>query len=89
MTRTQPAVGRIGLVALLTLTFWAGMSLGPPQMAEGENRVATPRQAFLAGDERSLPILEEISATLRQIDGRLARLEKIAAEAARKDRQLP
>ena len=36
-----------------------------------------PRVAFLSGSERSEQILREISATLKSIDTRLARLEKV------------
>ena len=37
-----------------------------------------------AGSERSIPILMEISATLKQIDGRLANIEQLLQEDAKK-----
>jgi hypothetical protein len=51
--------------------------------ARASVRESPPRQAFLAGGERSLPILQEISGTLKQIDERLARIEKTLAAAAK------
>lgn len=52
-----------------------GASLSPTKVAFGEVAGTPVPPAFQAG---SVPILREISATLRQIDGRLARLEVTA-----------
>lgn len=62
----------------------AGQSLRTPP---GQKQVAdqVPPGHFLAGGERSVPILEEISATLKRMDQRLARLEKIALQVAESD----
>lgn len=47
-------------------------------------RETPPRAAFQSGAERSETILREIAATLKTMDGRLERLEKIAT-----DRKVP
>ena len=47
--------------------------------AHAEVRKPTTRQAFLSGSERSEQVLREISQTLKSIDARLARIEKLAA----------
>ena len=47
--------------------------------------VTTPQpQHMLSGGLLSLPILQDISATLRQIDGRLSHLEDVAKQIANK-----
>ncbi len=48
--------------------------------ANAEVREGVPRAAFQAGSERSETILREIAATLKTMDGRLERLEKVAAD---------
>lgn len=55
-----------------------------PNAVQAEVRETTPRAAFQAGSERSEAVLKEIAATLKTMDGRLERLEKLAA-----DRKLP
>jgi hypothetical protein len=70
--------------AVLLGVFWVGANLQPRRFARGGVRETTPKQHFLAGSERSLPILTEISATLKQIDARLARIEKTIDDAAEK-----
>ncbi|HET6424055.1 MAG TPA: hypothetical protein VFG20_10255 [Planctomycetaceae bacterium] len=55
-----------------------------PNSVRAEVRETTPRAAFQAGSERSEAVLKEIAATLKTMDGRLERLEKIAV-----DRKLP
>ncbi len=51
-----------------------------PRIAQAEVRQSPPRVAFQAGSERSETILQEIAATLKTIDGRLERIEKLAGE---------
>jgi hypothetical protein len=41
-------------------------------------------QHFKSGDQISVPVLEEILATLRQIDARLARIETVAQQTQAK-----
>lgn len=64
----------------------AGQSARPPA-GNRENVDAIPPGHFLAGGERSVPILQEISATLKRMDERLARLEKIALATVEADSQ--
>ncbi len=64
----------------------AGASLPLTNQAHGETRgLAQP--AVL--EDRSVPILREISATLRQMDARLARLEATAQRMAAKTAMSP
>jgi hypothetical protein len=69
--------GAIGL-ALATAGALAGGALSSTQIAHGEIRETAPPQSFQTGGQMSVPVLREIAATLRQIDGRLARLEAAA-----------
>ena len=59
----------------------AGQSARTPPGQKGVSDSYPPGH-FLAGGERSVPILEEVSATLKRMDERLARLEKIAVQMA-------
>ena len=70
------------LALVLLVAFAAGVSVRTPSGMTAEVRRSAPRQHFLAGSERALPVLQEISQTLKQIDARLSRIEKIAAAAA-------
>ena len=69
------------LIGVLCARPPAGQSSRP---LPGENPAADqfPAGHFMAGGERAVPVLEEISATLKRVDERLARLEKIAMQAA-------
>ena len=74
---------RAACVSLLLLGgFCAGTALQPETPARAWDREEPTRQAFLAGSERALPILQEMSETLKQIDGRLEKIEKAVAQAA-------
>jgi hypothetical protein len=65
-------------VALLA----AGMLIGPlansGNEAHGQVRSGPQPPVLQSGGQLSVPVLKEISATLQQIDARLARLEIIA-----------
>jgi hypothetical protein len=69
--------------AILLASFWAGAFLRPQPASTADIRKGPPKQHFLAGSERSVPILQDISETLKRMDDRLARIEKIAAAAAK------
>jgi len=56
----------------------AGAAVSTSNEAHGEVRTTPPPQAFQSGGLLSVPVLQEISATLHQIDARLARLETVA-----------
>jgi hypothetical protein len=75
--RTGLQKGAIGL-ALLCAGALAGAALPAAKVAQGEVRSGPPPQAFKSGGQLSVPVLQEIAATLRQIDARLARLEAVA-----------
>lgn len=79
MTRTNAVRRGVGACLLLCGVFWAGTALGPQGVTAAGPRDAVPPGHFLDGSERALPILEEISATLKQIDARLAAIEKSVA----------
>lgn len=83
MAKTRLACGRIVCLMLLVLgAFCLGTAFGPSPAVRAGVRQTTSTEHFLAGGERSVPVLEEIAKTLRQIDTRLARIEKVAAAAA-------
>lgn len=71
--------GWLVLVALLAL--WVGTRVARQPAVTAGVRETTPKEHFLAGSERSLPVLREISTTLRQIDARLSRIEKAVMQA--------
>jgi len=52
----------------------------PPSQAWGEVRAEPPPKSFETGGQLSVPILRDISATLHQMDARLARMEAVAAQ---------
>src|SRR5262245_36768847 len=58
----------------------AGMLIPPPGAVQGEVMQPPPPNQFKSGDQLSVPILRDISATLHQIDGRLSRLEAVFKE---------
>jgi hypothetical protein len=83
MNETGRRLRRLAAVGIIVLgAYLAGSLLRPPRAANADVRHSPPRQAFLAGGERAVPILQDIAATLKRIDDRLARLEKTVAAAA-------
>ena len=77
MANGRRNVGRAGLMAvLLLIAFWLGSAVPPRTARTGELQPSGSNEPFLAGDERSIPILKEILATVKQIDARLERIEK-------------
>ena len=66
-----------GLSLLLLGAFWLGSTLAPRMVATAEAQQSAGPEPFLTGDERALPIQREILATLKQIDERLERMEKL------------
>lgn len=49
-----------------------------PSPASAQVINAAPDQHFMAGDQLSLPVLQDIAATLHQMDARLTHLEAIS-----------
>jgi hypothetical protein len=69
----------LGMSAALVGTGWfLGAVATRPSDAWAQVRNSAPDQHFLAGDQLSLPVLQDMSATLHQMDARLAHLESIA-----------
>jgi hypothetical protein len=78
MADRRHRIGNVGwLAALLLAAFWLGSAIPPRTAATAEAPQAEAKDRLLAGDERSLPILKEIAVTVKQIDARLERLEKL------------
>jgi hypothetical protein len=55
------------------------------ELNPGDVQSVPTNEPFRAGDERSLPVLKDILTTLKQIDGRLERIEKKIAEKKRQE----
>ena len=71
--------------AIASGAFLSGhFSQGPPSV-HAEVRKSASRETFKSGAARSEPVLREILATLRKIDGRLQRIEGVVLKAAEKD----
>ena len=88
MPRHGLTLVRHGLPALVLLgAVLLGVLFGRPPAGQSRVSPQAPVSHFLSGSERSLPVLVEISATMKRIDERLARLEKIAVQAAQTDRK--
>lgn len=97
MSRQKLAFVRHGLLAIAVL---AGVLVGglcgrPPagqssRLPAGQTAPVVddvPPGHFLAGGERAIPVLEEISATLKRIEERLDRLEKIAIQTVEAEKK--
>jgi hypothetical protein len=76
MFKTDLRRALLGIV-LLGAGMIAGAALSTGNVALGQAR-STPPSPFQSGGQMSVPILKEISATLHQIDARIARLETVA-----------
>ena len=63
---------------LLLMGIVMGMGFQSSNTALGEVRAGPPPTSFQSGSQQSVPILKDIAATLRQMDGRLAKLELAA-----------
>jgi len=82
MAKAKPGFGQIVCVAILLLgAFCMGVSFRPQPVARAGVRDAIPPGHFLSGSERSVPLLKEISGTLRKIDARLSKIENMVALA--------
>jgi hypothetical protein len=64
--------------ALLGAGWLIGSVATRPAPASAQVINAAPDQHFLSGDQLSLPILQDIAATLHQMDARLSHLEVIS-----------
>ncbi len=68
------------LAMAILVAFGVGTSLQPRAAVRAGVREAAPQQHFLAGGERAVPVLMEISETLKRIDTRLARIENTVTQ---------
>jgi hypothetical protein len=70
--------------ALVGAGMFIGSNVTMPTIAWGQI-ISTPQpQHMLSGGQMSVPILQDISATLKEIDGRLSRMEAVAKQMANK-----
>lgn len=66
-----------------------GQSRSGSDFARAEVRETPQRTTFLAGSERSEQVLREIAGTLKTMDGRLERLERIAGDKHAGEKKIP
>ena len=70
--------------ALLGAGAFIGSHVTQPSPAEGQQIISTPQQQhMLSGGQLSVPILQDISATLKVMDTRLQRMEEFARQMKR------
>ncbi len=80
----------VGLMLVLVLGYVAGTVSHQPSAASAGVRdsKSKSRAAFESGGERSARILTEISSTLKRIDRRLERIEKIVTSKPKEKKGL-
>jgi len=71
-------------MALLGGGVFIGSSVSMPSIAWGQIITTPQQQHMLSGGQMSVPILQDISATLKEIDGRLSRMENLAKQLGNK-----
>ena len=70
---------------LLGVGMFIGATGITPSFAQRSDIITTPQpQHMLSGGQLSVPILQDISATLKEIDGRLSRMEVLAKQMSNK-----
>jgi hypothetical protein len=75
-TASRRVGGGLLPAAMLVAAGWlAGTVLAPHRHVEAEVRDQSAPQAFKTGADRSEPVLREILAVLKTMDGRLERIE--------------
>ncbi len=75
------------LLCAMTLVgggMFIGSSVTMPSIAWGQIITTPQPQHMLSGGQLSVPILQDISATLKEIDGRLSRMENLAKQLGNK-----
>lgn len=68
----------VGNIMLVAIGVFAGGVMQSSNTALGEVQSGPPPVSFKTGGQLSVPILQDIATTLRQMDGRLERLELVA-----------
>jgi len=71
------------LLIVLAGGFLAGNSWRQSSVVQAEVRRKPPREAFQSGGARSEVVLREISATLKRIDSRIERIERVVTEKSK------
>jgi hypothetical protein len=74
----------LSAVALVAAGMFLGANVTMPTIAWGQIITTPQPQHMLSGGQQSVPILQDISATLKEIDGRLSRMEGIAKQLSSK-----
>jgi hypothetical protein len=67
-------------IALLGAGLFIGSTVNVPSAAWGQITKTPQQPHMLSGGQLSLPILQDMSNTLEQIDARLARMESLAKQ---------
>jgi hypothetical protein len=67
---------------LLGAGYLIGSVASQPTTASAQVINSAPDQHFMSGDQLSLPVIQDIAATLHQMDARLGRLELVAGQLA-------
>lgn len=70
--------------ALVGAGMFIGANVTMPTIAWGQIVQTPQQQHMLSGGQMSVPILQDISATLKEIDGRLSRMETLAKQLSNK-----
>lgn len=70
--------------ALLGAGMFIGANVTMPTIAWGQIVTTPQQQHMLSGGQMSVPILQDISSTLKEIDGRLSRMETLAKQLSNK-----
>jgi len=71
----------IVLAAVAVVSYYAGVSSGPRHEAQAGVRGEPAPKAFKSGAARNEPLLGDIAATLRVMDGRLQNIERAVLAA--------
>jgi hypothetical protein len=73
-----------GAAALVAFGMFIGSNFTMPEIAWSQIITTPQQQHMLSGGQMSVPILQDISATLKEIDGRLSRMEGLAKQISSK-----
>lgn len=71
-------------MSLVAAGMFIGSNVTRPTTAWGQIITTPQPQHMLSGGQMSVPILQDISATLKEIDGRLSRMETVAKQLGNK-----
>jgi hypothetical protein len=73
----------VAAMTLLGVGMFLGSQVSVP-VADAQIITTPQPQHMLSGGQMSVPILQDISATLKEIDGRLSRMETLAKQLGNK-----